>query len=204
MESLLRRYPELSECRQDIEKALDILIKTAKSHGKILLCGNGGSCADCDHITGELMKGFMLKRKLSEKDRLSLAKAGGEHFADFLQYGIPAINLCAQNAVNTAFVNDVSAEAVYAQMMYAYAEENDCAVCISTSGNSANVVNAAIAAKAKSIPVISLTGKDGGRLNDFSDVVIKVPETETYKVQELHLPVYHFLCATLESEMFGD
>lgn len=131
-------------------------------------------------------------------------KAGGEHFADLLQYGIPAINLCAQNAVNTAFVNDVSAEAVYAQMMYAYAKENDCAVCISTSGNSANVVNAAIAAKAKSIPVISLTGKDGGKLKDFSDVVIKVPETETYKVQELHLPVYHFLCAALESEMFGD
>lgn len=98
----------------------------------------------------------------------------------------------------------MSAEAVYAQMMYAYAKENDCAVCISTSGNSANVVNAAIAAKAKSISVISLTGKDGGKLKDFSDVVIKVPETETYKIQELHLPVYHFLCAALESEMFGD
>lgn len=162
MESLLRRYPELSECRQDIENALDILINTAKNYGKILLCGNGGSCADCDHITGELMKGFMLKRKLSEKDRRSLAGAGGEMLVDVLQYGISAINLCSQTALFTAFVNDVLPEAVYAQMMYAYARENDCAVCISTSGNSANVVNAAIAAKAKSIPVISLTGKGTG------------------------------------------
>lgn len=202
IQSLTERYAMLEVCAPDIENALQVLITRCKAGGKLLLCGNGGSAADCDHIVGELMKGFLKSRPLNDDDRSRLCAAGGQNLAGVLQYGIPAISLCAHSAVLSAFANDVAPEAVYAQLMFAYANKTDTAICLSTSGNSENVVNAAIAAAAKGVFVISMTGERPSRLSQVSDITIKVPETETFKVQELHLPVYHYLCAALEEALF--
>ena len=204
MESLLTRYPALAVCADSIEQAAELLIRRCGAGGKVLLCGNGGSSADCDHIVGELMKGFLSRRTLTEDDRERLAGVGAPELADKLQYGIPAISLSSQTAVLSAFANDVSPDAVYAQLMFAYGTACDTAICLSTSGNSINVVLAAAAARAKGMAVLSLTGTKPAALDGKSDIVIKVPETETYRVQELHLPVYHYLCAALEETLFGE
>ena len=191
---LISRYPILTPCADSIEKAAELLYTRTTAGGKILLCGNGGSAADCDHIVGELMKGFLSRRPLSETDKAHFAatekSTRSARLAESLQYAIPAISLCAHSAVLTAFVNDVE-------------PDRDTAFCLSTSGNSKNVVNAAIAAKARGMAVLSMTGEKAAELDKFSDVVIKVPEIETYKIQELHLPVYHYLCAVLEERFFG-
>lgn len=205
MKTLFKNHPALAVCENDITKALELMKNTAKSGGKILLCGNGGSCADCDHIVGELMKGFLLKRPVDEefeKKLLSLYPEEGEYMAKNMQKGISAISLNAHSAVLSAFANDVSADMVYAQMVYAYAKENDLLIGISTSGNSKNVVNAVKVAKALGIKTLALTGEKACKL-DMADVCIKAPETETYRVQEYHLPIYHYLCAELERIMFG-
>ena len=204
---LISRYPILAPCADSIEKAAELLYTRTTAGGKILLCGNGGSAADCDHIVGELMKGFLSRRPLSETDKARFAETESSvrsaRLAESLQYAIPAISLCAHSAVLTAFVNDVEPDDVFAQLMYGYGTERDTAFCLSTSGNSKNVVNAALAAKARGMAVISMTGQKAAELDKFSDVVIKVPEIETYKIQELHLPVYHYLCAVLEERFFG-
>lgn len=196
MENLLKRYPVLSVCREDIEKTVDMMIDTYKKGGKILLCGNGGSCADSEHIVGELMKGFLLKREV-EDERIP------KDLRNHLQGALPAISLPSQAAVLSAFINDVEPSMMYAQMVYGYAKENDLFIGLSTSGNSENVVNAALVAKALGIKTAVMTGKGRSRLSEICDVTIKVPETETYKVQELHLPVYHYLCAQVERYFFG-
>ncbi len=204
---LTARYPSLDVCADSIEKAVELLYTRTVSGGKILLCGNGGSAADCDHIVGELMKGFLSRRPLQEADKARFASGvfaeRGKEIADALQYAIPAISLCAHSAVLTAFANDVRPDAVFAQLMYGYGTQRDTAFCLSTSGNSVNVVNAALAAKARGMAVVSMTGEKAAALDKVSDVVIKVPETETYKIQELHLPVYHYICAVLEEKFFG-
>lgn len=202
---LLERYPALLECKEQIISSAERWIRCYENGGKLLLCGNGGSCADAEHIVGELMKGFLKKRPLSREvaeqmqARNPMIDAGQ---LSQLQCGLPAIALSSFSALNSAFCNDVDPELIYAQPLMGLAKPEDILICISTSGNSKNVVAAAHVGKALGMTVISLTGKTGGKLKDLSDICICVPETETFKVQELHLPVYHYLCAATEAHFF--
>ncbi len=195
MEELLRRYPALSQCKEDIIAALDLIIDTYKNKKKILVCGNGGSAADCEHIVGELMKGFMKKRVVND-ERIP------ERLRNNLQGALPAISLPSQTAVLSAFINDVAPDMMYAQLVYGYADKDDLVIGISTSGNSENIVSAIETANAVGAKTLSLTGSRQSRLSEISTVTIRVPETETYKVQEYHLPVYHYLCAGAEKYFF--
>lgn len=195
--NLYERYPVLMQCSSDIEKALDLMCSVYKSKGKILVCGNGGSAADSEHIVGELMKGFMHKRPVKD-ERIP------EHLRKNLQGALPAISLPSQSAILSAFINDVEPDMMYAQLVYGYARGNDLVIGLSTSGNSKNVVNAMEVAKCVGAKTLALTGEKESRLSEICDVTVRVPETETYKVQELHLPVYHFLCAQTEQFMFPD
>lgn len=196
MKELLERYTCLSVCREDIEKASRMICNTYKNGGKVLVCGNGGSAADSEHIVGELMKGFLKKREVTD-DRIP------ESLRKNMQGSLPAISLPSQCAVLSAFANDVDPDMMYAQLVYGYAEKNDLVIGISTSGNSKNVVNAVEVAKCMGIKTLSLTGEKESRLSELSDITVKVPETQTYRVQELHLPVYHYLCAYVENFMFS-
>lgn len=198
---LFERYPCLENCREDIRSAFDLFVNCYDAGGKILCCGNGGSAADCDHFVGELMKGFLKKRPLSDAEKEAF---GDDFVADNLQKGLPAISLCAHSALMTAFSNDAVPSLVFAQQVYAYAKENDVLLCMSTSGNSENIVFAAQAAKAADIKVVSVTGEKESRLSGISDVCIMLPETETFKIQELTLPVYHCLAAMLEDNYFKE
>ncbi|HIU49161.1 MAG TPA: SIS domain-containing protein [Candidatus Avimonoglobus intestinipullorum] len=197
MEHLIKRYPALSACREDIKQAEKLLIDTYKHGGKVLVCGNGGSAADSEHIVGELMKGFLLKRPVADA-RIAEALRGK------LQGALRAISLVSQSAILSAYSNDVDPDMVYAQLVYGYANEGDLVIGLSTSGNSKNVVYAQMVAKAVGAKTLSLTGEKESRLSELSDVTIRVPETETYKVQELHLPVYHYLCAAVEKTFFHE
>ena len=204
--SLYERYETLKTQKESIENAKNAIIKSFESGGKLLLCGNGGSCADCEHIVGELMKGFMSKRPLSEEQKREMLDNAGfidEKWLDELQGALPAISLTSASALNTAFCNDVNPELIYAQQLMGLAKKEDMLFCISTSGNSKNVCAAATVGKALGITVIGLTGKSGGKLKEIADICICAPETETYKVQELHLPVYHYLCAEVEKHFFN-
>ena len=204
---LIKRYPTLSPISEKIERAKDILCRAAEQGGKILVCGNGGSSADADHIVGELMKGFLLKREMPPSDKEKFKAALGDDatpFVEKLQQGIPAISLSAQTAISSAFINDVDPDLIYAQMVYCYGESGDVLIAISTSGNSKNVVNALLCAKALDIATIALTGKKESRLSENADCTIMVPEEETFKIQELHLPIYHYLCASIENYLFGN
>ena len=205
MKDLLARYPALEVCKEDILKARDALIECYENGGKLLLCGNGGSCADCDHIVGELMKGFLKKRPLSDEKKAEMQKNCHEldaYTLDSLQDALPAISLTSYNALNTAFSNDVDPELTFAQGVLGLAKKNDVLIAISTSGNSKSVTLAAKVAKALGVRVIELSGRDGGTLRAYSDVAIIAPECETYKIQELHLPIYHYLCAEVEKHFF--
>lgn len=204
LNELIERYPVLTGIKDELEKASELMYKTVKDGGKILLCGNGGSCADCDHIAGELMKGFLLKREIDKDFKEVLEKEypdEAKYFSENLQGGIPAISLVSHGAVLSAFANDVSADMVYAQLVHACGKKGDLLIGLSTSGNSKNVVNAIKIAKAKGLYTLGLTGERKCAL-DMCDVTLKAPETETFKVQELHLPIYHYLCAKLEADMF--
>ena len=206
MNDIFERYPELSVCEESMKKAVEMMCDTYYNGGKILVCGNGGSCADSEHIVGELMKSFTLKRKIPDVDRERLSLLLGdecEFFAKNLQRGIPAFSLCSQSGVMTAYNNDVNPDMVYAQLLYACGKKEDLLIGISTSGNSKNVVNAVKTAKAFDIKSLCLTGSKDCILDEFADCIIKVPETETYKIQELHLPVYHYLCLEIEKILFG-
>ena len=205
LNELLKRYPCLESTREDILKAEKALITAFKNGNKLLICGNGGSCADCEHIAGELMKGFLSKRPLSEEQKAEM-KANcseiEEKYLLLLQRAVPAISLPSFTALNTAFCNDVEPELVFAQCLMGLGKKDDVLLCISTSGNSKNVVAAALTARALGLKTIGLTGKTGGKLKSICDICICVPETDTFKVQELHLPVYHYLCARVEEEIF--
>lgn len=205
LDELIERYPRLAECRADIEKAYEILKKCYDGNGKLLVAGNGGSCADSGHIVGELMKGFVKPRRISRELREKLIKIDakeGETLADTLQLGLPAIDITGHNALNTAYSNDVEGGSGFAQQVLGYGRRGDAFLGISTSGNSKNVISAAVLAKALELKAIALTGKDGGRLKEIADCTIIVPESETFKIQELHLPVYHALCLMLEETYF--
>lgn len=207
MSELYTRYPALLACKEQIEEASALLLECAKNGGKILLCGNGGSCADADHIAGELLKSFVLRREPTENDKEKLRAACPED-ADFLinnlQRGIPAVSLPALCAVNTAYINDAEPAMVYGQLVYALGKPGDVVLGLSTSGNSKNVVYAMKVARAMGLDTIALTGAKESKLSALCTCTVKVPETETYKVQELHLPVYHHLCLELEETLFGE
>ena len=202
---LFERYPCLCACEKDIDAARELICETYRRGGTVYVCGNGGSCSDSDHIVGELMKGFLLRRKLQAADTAKFAEMfeDGAEFAANLQGALPAVSLTAQTAILSAFANDVEPDMVYAQLVYGYARENDLVIGLSTSGNSKNVVNAVKAAKFRGAKTLSMTGMKESKLSAMSDVTVRVPETETFKIQELHLPVYHYLCAAVEEEFFG-
>ena len=206
LKELFERYPSLAACEADILAAEEQMMAAYKSGGKIMVCGNGGSCADSEHIVGELMKGFLLMRhmdKATEQKFRDVLGDDADEFVDKLQGGIPAISLPSQSAVLSAFVNDVDPALMYAQLVYGYAREGDLLISISTSGNSKNAVAAAKVAKAMGIATLALTGANDSKLSAICDTTVRVPETETFKVQELHLPVYHYLCASVEKRIFG-
>lgn len=205
MNDIFDRFPELSVCKESMIKAVEMMCETYYNGGKILVCGNGGSCADSEHIVGELMKSFTLAREIPVEDKeklFSLLGSESESFSANLQRGIPAFSLCSQSGVMTAYNNDVNPDMVYAQLLYACGKKEDLLIGISTSGNSKNVVNAVKTAKAFGIKSLCLTGANECVLDKFADCIIKVPETETYKIQELHLPVYHYLCLETEKKLF--
>lgn len=207
LNKLLSRYPQLAKCQDELKKTTAAMIDCYKNGGRILLCGNGGSCADCDHIVGELMKGFLKKRPLSTEQKAQMTNLSpllDEETLSKLQCGLPAISLPSLTALNSAFCNDVDPELIYAQSVMAMGKTGDVLIAMSTSGNAKNVFAAAKVAKGLGLTVIGLTGKGGGKLSEIADICIRVPETETFKVQELHLPVYHYLCAAVENEFFKD
>lgn len=206
IDQLCERYPSLEVVRPAIETACNQIIDCYEKGGKVMVCGNGGSCADSDHIVGELMKSFELKRPIRQgvKDRLAkIAPERGSYLANHLQQGLPAISLAAHAALNTAVANDIDATIVFAQQVVGYGKENDILIGISSSGNSQNVVDACMVAKAMNIKVIALTGEAGGKMRDYCDILINVPGKRTFMVQELHFPVYHVLCLVVENHFFG-
>ena len=206
IEEYFKRFPEQEYLKEKVISCVGILTAGA-AEGKILLCGNGGSAADCEHFAGELLKGFEKKRPLDERSKLALEEkfgADGAFVANGLQQGLRCIPLVSFSAASTAFLNDCEEKLLFAQLVHALGESGDVLVAFSTSGNSANVVYAAMAAKAKGMKVISLTGIGGGKLKDVSDVLLNVPSDRTYLVQEMHLPLYHLLCHAVESEFFDE
>ncbi len=198
---LIERYPALSVCKADIEKAADALIKSFEKGGKLLVAGNGGSCADSDHISGELLKSFVKKRRPPEKLIESIKEISGEtgeYLSDKLQGSLPVIALTNNTALMTASLNDVDGNVMFAQQVNGYGKTGDVFLGISTSGNSRDIIYPTVVAKAKGLITIALTGKSGGKLKELADIAIVVPEQETFKIQELHLPVYHALCLEVE------
>lgn len=202
---LIERYPMLQVARESIVEAYLILEDSYAHKGKLLIAGNGGSAADAEHIVGELMKGFKLPRKMPSdfaKRVIGIHAELGQTIADHLQGTLPVIALDGHPALTTAYMNDCEPLLCFAQQLYGYGNEGDVFLGISTSGNSKNVLYAAVTAHAKGMKVIGLTGAKESKLEKLSDVCIKVPQTETFMIQELHLPVYHCLCLMLESRFF--
>ena len=195
---LIERYPQIDNCKKEIEEAYLVLEESYANGNKLLVAGNGGSAADSEHIVGELMKGFKKQRPVPADMREKL----GENLADHLQGALPAISLAGHAALSTAFLNDVAPDMVFAQQVYGYGNENDVLLAITTSGNSGNVLHAVKVAQAKNMKTIGLTGPKGGKLKEAADTCICVPGSCTADIQELHLPVYHALCAMLEERFF--
>ena len=205
IKQLTQRYPQLESCAEDIQKAYERMVECYENDGKILIAGNGGSAADAEHMVGELMKRFKKPRPISEDIKTELKKidpSAGEILADGIEGTLTAISLTTHESLSTAYLNDRFGEGVFAQQLYGFGREGDVFYALSTSGNSRNVLLAAIMAKALGITVVGLTGATGGKLAEIADVCIKVPETETYKIQELHLPIHHCLCLMLEENFF--
>lgn len=204
---LIWRYPVLKANEKEIRLMCDAVINSYESGGKLLVCGNGGSCADAEHIVGELMKGFLKKRPIPEKKKAEMLervpKLDGIGL-DKLQQGLPAIALNSGVALTTAFANDCDPDLIYAQQVLGLGKKGDVFLGISTSGNAKNVYAAAAVAKSLGLVTVALSGKDGGVLKDVCDISIIVDEDETYMIQELHLPVYHALCATVEEHFFKE
>lgn len=205
LDELIIRYSVLKECYTDIEDAFELIKESYDKKGKLLVAGNGGSAADADHIVGELLKGFKSNRPISselKRNLISIDDKMGLMLAENLQCGLPAISLTSQVSLLTASINDIGKSVEIAQALMGLGKEEDVLFAITTSGNSMNIVNAAFTAKALGMKIIALTGKQGGEISKIANCTIKVPEEETFKVQELHLPVYHCLCSMLEEHYF--
>ena len=207
LKDLIARYPALNIARKEIWTAFNLLVESFESGGKLLIAGNGGSAADSEHISGELLKGFRLKRQIPDSLKRRLAdidESSAKNLSCALEQGLPAIPLVSFEALTTAFSNDSSPECTFAQLVMSLGRAGDVFLGITTSGNSENIILAGIVAKAIGMKIITLTGRNGGKIASYSDVCIKAPEEETFKVQELHLPVYHCICLMLEAHFFGD
>lgn len=205
---LIGRYPALAACEADLLAAVRAICESYHSQGKLLICGNGGSASDSEHIVGELMKGFLLPRKLGAdmEARFREACPGScDYFMENLQGALPAISLVSQIALNTAFANDQAPDLSFAQQILGIGNPGDVLLAISTSGNSANIIYALDMARAKGLKTIALTGRSGGKIasRSLADIIIRVPEDDTFRIQEYHLPVYHMLCIAAEHEFFG-
>lgn len=206
LEVLLERYPLLSPLRQELECAFSVMAESFAAGGKLLVGGNGGSCADAEHIVGELMKGFVLPRKPTPEESAALCGADpkrGERLSKVLQRGLPTVALHTHAGLQTAYGNDLDWTDAFAQQLFVLGKKGDVFLGISTSGNAENVLSAATVAKAFGMKVIALSGKTGGALSAMADVKLVVPSDETYQIQELHLPIYHALCLMLEEHFFG-
>ena len=204
---LIDRYPCLENIRESIINAYKLMEQSYLNGGKLLIAGNGGSASDSEHIAGELMKSFKLERTISldfKKKLLAIDSIRGKELAEKLQQPLLAIPLVAHEALSTAYINDVDGYGVYAQQMLGFGKKGDVFLAISTSGNSKNVMNATVVARALGVKVIGLTGANGGELAEVSDVIVKAPSLETYMIQELHLPIYHCWCLMLEERFFGE
>lgn len=209
VEELIQRYPSLSVCKEDILAAYQILEEGFETGHKLLLCGNGGSCSDSEHIVGELMKSFLRHRPLFDKtkeDLIKLDSEDGKILADNLQLGFPCIALDSHPALGTAFSNDVpyGSQIYFAQQVNILGKQGDMLLGITTSGNSKNVYDALLVAKEKGMKTIALTGKTGGKVKNIADITIKAPSEETFMIQEYHLPIYHCLCLMLEEHFFPE
>ena len=206
LQELIQRYPVLEPIKDDIQKAYEILAATYENGGKVMICGNGGSASDAEHIVGELMKEFRRKRPVpvAFAKRLREIDENPEELINNLQGALPAISLNSQTALMTAFGNDADPSLLFAQQVLGYGREGDTLIALSTSGNSANVQKAARAARGLGVKVVLISGAGGGKIAPIADVAICLPETETYKIQELTLPVYHTLCLMLEDRFFGE
>lgn len=206
MAALLKRYPELKTCHREIEEAYTVLIRCFQGGGLLLVAGNGGSAADSEHISGELLKSFRLRRGIDSDTKRILKRLfgdEGERVAVHLEGALPVLPLVAFNSVLTAYSNDVDPNFAFAQVLYGCGRPGDTFLAITTSGNSENIYQALMVARAKGIATICLTGREKGRCSRIADVAIHVPEDETYLIQEMHLPVYHAMCAMLEAYFFG-
>ena len=206
LEDILIRYPALETCFENIMKSSEIIIECYKNGGKLLLCGNGGSAADCEHIVGELMKGFCLPRKMPVEKAANIKNTlhgGADDLIQHLQESLPAISLISHTSLMTAFSNDLSADYCFAQQVYGYGRSGDVLIAISTSGFSRNVIYASQLAKSIGMKVIALTGESGGNMRAWSDAIINVPSNITHHIQEYHLPIYHTICIAVENEFFG-
>ena len=207
IELLVSRYPQLKNIQKEIVEAYLIIEQTYLQGGKLLIAGNGGSAADSEHIAGELMKRFKIPRPVESEFKqklISIDEERGTALAKNLERSLMAIPLVAHEALSTAYINDVDGLGVFAQQLFGFGKKGDVFLGISTSGNSENVMNATVVARALGIKIVGLTGSDGGELSEVADVTIKVPEAETYMVQELHLPIYHCICLMLEDKFFGE
>lgn len=207
LSDLVERYPRLKAKKEVIIKAADMIASCFKNGGKLLVCGNGGSSSDSDHIVGELMKGFERRRCLTENLKSELIRTDeerGRYLAEKLQQGVPAISLSAHAGLMTAVANDTDASLIFAQQVVSYGNQGDVLLALSTSGNSQNVMDAIITARSKRMTVIGLTGESGGKMGPMCNILINVPEKNTALVQELHLPVYHAICRLIEMELFTD
>ena len=207
LDQLIAKHPDLSGLRDRISEAAEIIIKTYTAGGKLLICGNGGSSSDSDHIVGELMKSFEIKRPLdiTFKERLTeISASRGKYLGEKLEHGLPAISLSSHTSLTTAICNDIDPDLVFAQQVIGYGTEKDLLIGISTSGNSRNVIDASITARAMNMTVIGITGKTGGKLKEYCDVLINVPGDSTASAQELQLPVYHAICRIVEEHFYGE
>ena len=206
LDELIERYPQLEVCKKDIEDAYLLLEEAYDNDHKLLIAGNGGSAADSEHIAGELMKRFKIGRPITKEfaDKLiSIDAERGERLVKNLEIPLRAVPLTSHIAITTAYMNDADATGVFAQQMLGFGDEGDVFLAISTSGNSENIISACVVAKALGIKIIGLTGEKDSKLSEIADICIRVPETETFKIQELHLPVYHALCLMLERNYFN-
>ncbi len=207
IDHLLHRYPALGPQEAPIRATVKAIVECYRQGGKVLTCGNGGSASDADHITGELLKGFVKKRPLSSELRQQIGRhypAEAELICGNLQMPLASICLCSHPALSTAFLNDVNPYFVFAQQVLAYAKKNDVLICLSTSGNARNVIHATQVARALGVTSILLTGETGGKLKDLCDIVIKTPANEAYRIQEFHLPIYHAVCLAVEETFFSE
>lgn len=207
IDNLIERYPSLDICRKDILLSVEMLINCYQNKNKLLICGNGGSASDSQHIAGELMKSFKVKRKIPIETQEQIENKfpqNSKYYIENLEEPLTAISLVGETSLITAYSNDKAPDLIFAQQVYGLGNIGDILLAISTSGNSKNVLYACEIAKIKGMKVIGLTGQSGGKMSSICDILIKTPEFETYKIQEYHLPIYHAICLALEEEFFGE